>query len=506
MKNSIFVLIALAISTALPFSMMAQNSPDTDGDSYNNTSDLDDDNDGILDTDECGITLNDVYGAYVAGQTNYYPDGDNTAFLTLRPSDFGVNHDGTTQNFASLTKDYSSFFGLPTGSIIVTLMDVHVHPNADAFYVTGLENPTTAVVSGTMGVYFQYEHGAEYFAYQTRTITINDGSNQMDGSLFNFPNNTASDGTTWTADMTEPTLSLQNLTSAYQAPAVLNYASVNPQVQDKSVTFSTSDTEPSHYSTYFMRLFPECDTDKDGIPNRLDTDSDNDGCPDAVEASGDLHRSDLDGNDRIPGNVDADGVPITANGGYAPEGTYDATMQNTECEQLLPVTLQYFKTEIEKSDVVLQWATASEENNSHFEIMRSYDGKSFEAIGKVNGSKMTDVNSKYVYVDDGIDLNRVNVIYYRLKQVDFDGAYSYSEVISVKSISNKDFVIAPNPAQKDQPVTIIGAINSIAVYNNLGQLVLSKVEVQDEQQTLYLNAGVYFIQINGSHTKKLIVK
>lgn len=512
MKMSNRLLFILIFGSLLNISI-AQNSPDTDGDTYfNATSDLDDDNDGILDTQECDQTLDDIYAAFVAGQENFYTDGTPSAFLRIRPSDFGYPPNGTSQQTdlpTTISNDYSDFFGMPAGSIIITLENANVHQTADEFFVNARDEvgSTTVTASGTMGVYLQFEHNVEYFPNEIRTITINDGSNLSDGSLFELSHQDPVD-MVWDSDQTDPELSVTNLTNAYQAgPAQMNYGAINPQIQNKSVTISTNDTEPSHMATFFIRVFPECDTDNDGIPNRLDTDSDNDGCPDAIEADGNLTEDDITG-EIISGDVDNNGIPSTANNGNAPEGTYDANSLNPECQQLLPVELTSFKAYYKQSKVDLEWSTASEQNNSHFEVERSFDGSTFQYLGSVQGSNNSTRSKKYNFVDKKLPSRQY--FYYRLKQVDFDNSVRYSDIQIVDVRNQMEYDIHPNILHQGEKIQLLGKeINHISIYSSTGQLIKQlKTESTDryEIDSSNLSSGIYFISMNSIKTIRIFVK
>ena len=116
----------------------------------------------------------------------------------------------------------------------------------------------------------------------------------------------------------------------------------------------------------------------------------------------------------------------------------------------LPVELIYFTATLKGDEALLEWATASELNNDRFEIERSLDGEEFELIGVVNGNGTTDVEQEYSFIDEapGQGLN-----YYRLKQIDFDGAFEYSDIAFVDySDSDIQFkaVAYPNPTAEDQ--------------------------------------------------------
>ena len=96
------------------------------------------------------------------------------------------------------------------------------------------------------------------------------------------------------------------------------------------------------------------------------------------------------------------------------------------------------------SEVILRWETASEEDNSHFVVERSADGNSFEAIGTVAGNGTTSEINHYSLVDKD---PYYGYNYYRLKQVDFDGDYEYSQIetVIISSQDVPDVIIYPNP-------------------------------------------------------------
>lgn len=94
----------------------------------------------------------------------------------------------------------------------------------------------------------------------------------------------------------------------------------------------------------------------------------------------------------------------------------------------LPVELTYFKAELVSNTVVLKWQTATEENNAGFEVERSTDGSQFETLGFVEGNGTTTEVKNYTYIDYEI---QKGIVYYRLKQIDLDGAFEYSNIVYV---------------------------------------------------------------------------
>lgn len=95
---------------------------------------------------------------------------------------------------------------------------------------------------------------------------------------------------------------------------------------------------------------------------------------------------------------------------------------------ILPVELTYFDGKALEEQNSLSWVTASEPNNSHFEIELSTDGKHFSKIGEIAGNGTTSQMSYYSFTHD----NPPSAAYYRLKQVDYNGAFKHADVVFVK--------------------------------------------------------------------------
>ena len=114
---------------------------------------------------------------------------------------------------------------------------------------------------------------------------------------------------------------------------------------------------------------------------------------------------------------------------------------------LLPVELKDFTTQKHTRSVSLHWSTASEKNNDYFLVEKSEDGKSFEAIGQVAGAGNSETLLNYNFSDEQ---PRAGANYYRLKQVDFNGDFEYSDVRSVMmEVENGYFSVFPNPTYDD---------------------------------------------------------
>lgn len=111
----------------------------------------------------------------------------------------------------------------------------------------------------------------------------------------------------------------------------------------------------------------------------------------------------------------------------------------------LPVRWIYFTARPQDGNVVLNWATGSELNNDRFEVERSTDGNTFAKIGAVLGSGTTNNVSTYTYLD--AEAPTGGRIFYRLRQVDFDGSAEYSVVVEVTGGQNgkTNWAAFPNP-------------------------------------------------------------
>jgi alpha-tubulin suppressor-like RCC1 family protein len=110
----------------------------------------------------------------------------------------------------------------------------------------------------------------------------------------------------------------------------------------------------------------------------------------------------------------------------------------------LPVELLSFTGKSLSNSILLEWSTASEINNDYFTIEKSRDGIAFSELGKINGAGNSTQLNSYSLIDEN-PFSGTN--YYRLKQTDFDGKYSYSEIIAVKLFSSPhDIFLFPNPA------------------------------------------------------------
>jgi hypothetical protein len=219
----------------------------------------------------------------------------------------------------------------------------------------------------------------------------------------------------------------------------------------------------------------------------------------------------------------SDNIIVEAGASYTTEvssGTCEAAVITGEGTIALPVELISFTAKTDKKKyVLLRWETATEIDNYGFEVERSADKINWGKIAFVNGHGNSNSPKQYSYTDSRISLE---IYYYRLKQIDADGAFTYSKVIEVSNGGLvKDFVLEQNFPNPFNPTTSIGfgimekGDVRISVLNMLGEEI--KILLNEEKEAGYhlidfdavnLPSGVYFCRIqtrNFIDTKKMIL-
>lgn len=199
-------------------------------------------------------------------------------------------------------------------------------------------------------------------------------------------------------------------------------------------------------------------------------------------------------------------------------GIYDISDYPFSIRPYIPVELTSFSARVSENSVTLEWTTATEINNFGFEIQKSFDDNDFFTIGFVNGKGTTPQPNFYSFTDDEVD---AGIYYYRLKQVDFDGAFEYSDIIEVDVLGPDAFKLNQNYPNPFNPSTIISwtsTVNSwqtLIVYDVLGNEVERLVDEYKpagrhsvEFDAAGLASGVYIYKLNAggyADTKKMIL-
>lgn len=175
----------------------------------------------------------------------------------------------------------------------------------------------------------------------------------------------------------------------------------------------------------------------------------------------------------------------------------------------LSAELSAFSAQKVNNSIALSWLTSTEQNNSHFNIEHSSNGKSFTTIGQVKGSGTTASSNKYNFTDNN-PLSGVN--YYRLNAVETTGKTAFSKIVTVNysSKGNSKLVAYPNPAKSALNInyeSIEDAALNIQVLDMTGKVHLSKqMEGLKGDNNIRLNIenlpnGAYFMRINDNTTK-----
>ena len=175
---------------------------------------------------------------------------------------------------------------------------------------------------------------------------------------------------------------------------------------------------------------------------------------------------------------------------------------------VLPIELVGFNVQsINSSSVEINWKTISEINNDYFTVERSQDNQIWDFVDKIDGAgNSTETITYYSYDDDPQN----GTMYYRLKQTDFDGQYSYSEIKSVRIeiVQEVEVSAYPNPTSTLVQITSTPSeLETVRVYNSFGQEVTVQVQQfkkQDNETVLdfsQLDSGVYIIQTKTKSTR-----
>lgn len=158
---------------------------------------------------------------------------------------------------------------------------------------------------------------------------------------------------------------------------------------------------------------------------------------------------------------------------------------------------------LETNDVVLNWKTAQEINTNYFEVERSTDGRSYSGIANLNASFNSSMINNYSYVDRNAADILTGKLYYRLKEIDKDGSFTYSKIVAIDlSGLPSDFQISPNPAHNLLKINLrnISAPTKMIVTDVNGHRLMEQNIPVATSQTVLLNTtnlapGTYFLRV-----------
>lgn len=209
-------------------------------------------------------------------------------------------------------------------------------------------------------------------------------------------------------------------------------------------------------------------------------------------------------------------ISLTANDGYGDSVSFSFPVNiadGSNCT-VVPVKWLSFSAVLQNGKTILNWSLAAEESNKEFIIERSTDGVHWTQIFAVDSKGNSSLQSNY----NGIDPEPVTGInFYRIKQLDMDGRFTYSATVNVKVSSNKaSFVIYPNPAHDAINYELLNGGNRVVTNLQLkaadGKL-LKHLHVNNNRGSFSvqdLPAGIYVLTIKDNagsvENKKLIVQ
>lgn len=178
---------------------------------------------------------------------------------------------------------------------------------------------------------------------------------------------------------------------------------------------------------------------------------------------------------------------------------------NYKCvgNQVLPVTWIFipFAT-IKDNSCQIIWSVFTQLNNDKYTIEHSTDGRSFSPIGEIAGDGTSNIIKHYEYIHTSPS---IGINYYRIKQVDYDGKYSYSDIANVRYDGSGETNIFPNPATSN--VTITTSVHtSLQIVDVYGR-VLSKEDISEGQNTIDLEQlpnGFYIFALENGDRYKIL--
>ena len=186
---------------------------------------------------------------------------------------------------------------------------------------------------------------------------------------------------------------------------------------------------------------------------------------------------------------------------------------------VLPVSVELtsFAASVHEGEVVLNWSTATETNNHGFEIQRNLNGEFF-SVGFVDGYGTTTEIQYYTFTDKNLEVGSYT---YRLKQVDFDGTFEYSESVEINVLAPNVFTLQQNFPNPFNPETIISysipnsGVVTLKVYDMLGREIQTLVNEFQSSKTYSVNfdasdlsSGIYLYKLQAGdflEAKKMIL-
>ena len=173
----------------------------------------------------------------------------------------------------------------------------------------------------------------------------------------------------------------------------------------------------------------------------------------------------------------------------------------TPCTITLPLQWSYVKSSAQAANNIVEWAVENEINNSYFVVEKSTDGFTFNVIETVNK------NSLNTYKVTDVNTAKVSISYYRIKQVDNDGRFSYSQIVKVfNNGKSKNITLAQNPVTDFVKLKINAKKGkyTLQIFDVIGKNIFTEKMILLTDYTeknipiSTINSGIYFIKITNS--------
>ena len=228
----------------------------------------------------------------------------------------------------------------------------------------------------------------------------------------------------------------------------------------------------------------------------------------------------IDGTLNITGSAyNGNGAYIGGTGSINPSSAFTGSGTMSSSIALLPVELVSFDAKSINKNVLINWTTASEKNNDYFTIERTKDSRAFETITTTKGAGNSNTLLYYNATDES---PMSGTSYYRLKQTDYNGHFSYSNLVPLNIDSKTEFNVYPNPSNgtTDIIVSLKGAGAKeilVVVYDLTGREAYSKVTpvfaddkfIIASDASNKLSPGVYMVKASSKedvYNQKLVIK
>ena len=181
---------------------------------------------------------------------------------------------------------------------------------------------------------------------------------------------------------------------------------------------------------------------------------------------------------------------------------FDVSNADFEIGIVLPLDLLSFSgSKNQEGFNLLKWTTANEINTDHFEIQKSYDSFKFYSIGKMKSSSESSTSTYEYKYEDRTTTDETT--YYRLKQIDTNGQFEYSQIISIKNqLKNLEVNVFPNPSKDFITISGVSSESQIIITNNSNKIIIDQMINDGETVDISrLLDGVYTITISNNSKK-----